>query len=231
LQPDDGTIPARCLSQPRPGQTPLQIAVHGNARDDHRRIDVNRSIGDEYGDVSGLRLLQHRLPPGDDDGRNNDHTDPLLYARDVTEEARLNPVPWNGLAGDAMEPGLDSLEIARRPVAADLNGAAERRRVFSGSGRVLIDTATSVGPAWPMLIRRLPIMDGTTRLGEVQVARSLHPALVVTAAIACGSICLGLLTFLLLRGAVARAASSYRARLVPVSTRPAERSAESPAVA
>jgi diguanylate cyclase (GGDEF)-like protein len=76
--------------------------------------------------------------------------------------------------------------------------------VFSGSGRVLIDTATSVGPAWPMLIRRLPIMDGTTRLGEVEVARSLHPALVVTAAIACGSMCLGLLTFLLLRVAPLR---------------------------
>ena len=55
-----------------------------------------------------------------------------------------------------------------------------------------------------MLIRRLPIMNGTTRLGDVEVARSLHPALVVTAAIACGSMCLGLLTFLLLRVAPLR---------------------------
>ena len=31
------------------------------------------------------------------------------YTREVTEEARQNPVLWNGLGGDATEPGLDSL--------------------------------------------------------------------------------------------------------------------------
>ena len=50
-----------------------------------------------------------------------------------------------------------------------------------------------------MLIARLAVVDGAARLGEVDIARSLRPALTVAAFVACGSSGLGLLMFLLLR--------------------------------
>jgi diguanylate cyclase (GGDEF)-like protein len=122
-----------------------------------------------------------------------------LYASDVAEEARQNPVFWNALADSPIEDSLASLAIASRPDANKPQAIAERRRVFSGSGQVLIDTSTSVTPAWPELIARLAVTDGPTRLGEVDIARSLRPALTVTAAVACASCGLGLVMFLLLR--------------------------------
>ena len=94
---------------------------------------------------------------------------------------------------------LDSLAIASPPDANKPQAIAERRRVFSGSGQVLIDTTTSAAPAWPVLIARLAVMDGPTRLGEVDIARSLRPALIVTAAVACGSCVSWPVMFLLLR--------------------------------
>jgi diguanylate cyclase (GGDEF)-like protein len=122
-----------------------------------------------------------------------------LYASQAADEARQNPVFWNALAGSAMQPGLDSLAIARHPDADDANVVAERRRVFSAAGLTLIDTMTSTVPAWPVLAARLPVMEGPAGLGEVDIARSLRPALTVTIAAASVSIGLGLLTFLLLR--------------------------------
>ena len=71
--------------------------------------------------------------------------------------------------------------------------------MFSGAERLLIETATSVAPAKPILIARLAVVDGAARLGDVDVARSLRPALTVAAFVACGSSGLGLLMFLLLR--------------------------------
>ena len=122
-----------------------------------------------------------------------------LYASDVAEEARQNPVFWNALADSPIEHSLDSLAIANRPDANNPQAIAERRRVFSGSGLVLIDTTTSVAPAWPKLIARLAVTDGPTRLGDVDIARSLRPALTVTAVVASASCGLGLVMFLLLR--------------------------------
>jgi diguanylate cyclase (GGDEF)-like protein len=130
-----------------------------------------------------------------------------LYVSQVAAEARQNPVFWNALADSATERGLDSLAIGRRPEADESNAVAERRRVFSGSGQILIDTTASTPsapPAWPVLITRLAVMDGPTRLGEVDLARSLRPALKVTIAVASGSSSLGLLLFLLLRVAPLR---------------------------
>ena len=77
LQLDDGTLSAACLGQPRPGQPALQIGVIADARDEQRRIGVDRSVGDEYGDIRGLRLLQHRRPSIDDDRCNDDRIDPF----------------------------------------------------------------------------------------------------------------------------------------------------------
>jgi PAS domain S-box-containing protein len=117
----------------------------------------------------------------------------------VAAEAHRNPVFWNALADSAMEAALDSFAIGSQPDATESNAVAERRRVFSGSGNVLIDSTTSAAPAWPTLVARLSVMDGPTRLGEVDLARSLRPTLNVTVAIASGSSGLGLMVFLLLR--------------------------------
>jgi GGDEF domain-containing protein len=122
-----------------------------------------------------------------------------LYASDVAEEARQNPVFWNALADSSIEHSLDSLAVASRPDASKPRATAEQRRVFSGSGQVVIDATTSAAPAWPELIARLAVTDGPTRLGEVDIVRSLRPALTATAVVAFASCGLGLVMFLLLR--------------------------------
>ncbi len=121
------------------------------------------------------------------------------YASEVAEEARQNPALWNALADSSTGEALDDLEIGRQPDADGPSAAPERRRVFSGAEKILIETATSIAPAKPLLIARLPVMDGATRLGEVDIARSLRPALTAAALVACASSGLGLLMFLLLR--------------------------------
>ena len=129
--------------------------------------------------------------------------DAQLYANRVADEARQNPVLWNALADGTADPALDSLEIAR-PLTSDKPSAAERRRVLSTAGQTIIETATFVPPAWPLETARLALTGGDASLGQVDIARSLRPALIITAAVACGSSCLGLLVFLLLRVAPLR---------------------------
>jgi diguanylate cyclase (GGDEF)-like protein len=121
------------------------------------------------------------------------------FANDVVEEARQNPALWNALADSSTGEALDDLEIGRRLDADDPSAVPERWRLFSGAESLLIETATSVAPAKPVLIARLAVVDGAARLGDVDVARSLRPALTVAAFVACGSSGLGLLMFLLLR--------------------------------
>jgi signal transduction histidine kinase/CheY-like chemotaxis protein len=136
-----------------------------------------------------------------------------LYASQVAAEARQNPVFWNALADSVTERGLDGLAIGGQPDADESNAVGERRRVFSGSGHILIDSTTSAALAWPMLVARLAVMDGPTRLGEVDLARSLRPALKVTVAMASGSSGFGLLLFLLLRVVPLRMLGSAQAAL------------------
>jgi diguanylate cyclase (GGDEF)-like protein len=126
------------------------------------------------------------------------------YASEVAEEARQNPALWNALADSSTGEVLNDLEIGRQLDADGRSAVPERRRVFSGAERILIETATSVAPAKPVLIARLAVMDGAARLGEVDIARSLRPALTLAAFVACGSSGLGLLMFLLLRVAPLR---------------------------
>jgi diguanylate cyclase (GGDEF)-like protein len=126
------------------------------------------------------------------------------YASEVAEEARQNPALWNALADSSTGEVLNDLEIGRQLDADGRSAVPERRRVFSGAERILIETATSVAPAKPVLIARLAVVDGAARLGEVDIARSLRPALTLAAFVACGSSGLGLLMFLLLRVAPLR---------------------------
>jgi diguanylate cyclase (GGDEF)-like protein len=127
-----------------------------------------------------------------------------LYASQVADEARRNPVFWNALADSATHPDVTNLQIGHLPAADEFDAVAEQRRIFSGTERTVVEVATAVPPAWPTLAARLPVADGSTHLGSVEITRSLRPALTVTAIVACGSCMLGLLTFLLLRVAPLR---------------------------
>jgi diguanylate cyclase (GGDEF)-like protein len=115
-----------------------------------------------------------------------------LYAAQIGEAARQDPVLWNALAGDAMAPTPTGIEVR------DATGVAERQRIYSIAGRMLVDSAVAI-PSWPFVVARRALTDGATQLGEAEVARSLRPALETTAVVAGAAGCLGLLMFLLLR--------------------------------
>jgi diguanylate cyclase (GGDEF)-like protein len=115
-----------------------------------------------------------------------------LYATQVGEAARQDPALWNALAGDATAPVTTGIEVR------DAAGVAERQRIYSIAGRMLVDSAIAT-PSWPFVVARRALTDGATQLGEAEVARSLRPALETTAVIAGAAGCLGLLMFLLLR--------------------------------
>ena len=125
--------------------------------------------------------------------------DARLFANDVAAEARRSPAFWNALAEGSTQLAIEGLDIARPPDADDPNAVAEERRVLSGNRHVLITATTAAAPAWPWLVVHQGVIEGAARLGDVQVARSLRPALLVTAALGCGSIGLGLLMFVVLR--------------------------------
>lgn len=124
--------------------------------------------------------------------------DAQLYAHKAAEEARQNPVLWNALADSSTPEALDNLEIGRAP-ADQPDAVAEQWHVLSSTGRTLITTATAVAPARPLMVAHMAITDGATRLGEVDVARSLRPAVISTTIVGLASSGLGLLMFLLLR--------------------------------
>jgi diguanylate cyclase (GGDEF)-like protein len=115
-----------------------------------------------------------------------------LYAIQVGEAARQDPALWNALAGDATAPLPTGIGVR------DAAGVAERQRIYSIAGRMLVDSAVAT-PSWPFMVARRALTDGATQLGEAEVARSLRPALETTALIAGAAGCLGLLMFLLLR--------------------------------
>ena len=121
---------------------------------------------------------------------------------------------------------LDSLAIASRPDANKPQASLNDGGCFpAGSGP---DRQRDFRPAGLAgAIARLAVTDGRRVLGEVDIARSLRPALTVTAAVACGSCGLGLVMFLLLRVTPLRMlVARRRARFIPVRARPADGSAE-----
>ncbi len=115
-----------------------------------------------------------------------------LYAAQVGEAARKDPVLWNALAGDATAPAPTVIEVL------DAVGVAERQRIYSIAGRMLVDSTVAT-PSWPFVVARRELTDGATLLGEAEVARSLRPTLETTAVVAGAAGCLGFLMFVLLR--------------------------------
>ena len=105
LQLNDVAAPAACLSQPGSGQSALEIGVGCNARDEQRRIGVDRPVGDEYGNMCGLCLPQHRRPSGDDNRGDDDRIDPL-----VDEAANRGELPLDAMLR-VVKPQIDATKL------------------------------------------------------------------------------------------------------------------------
>ncbi len=127
-----------------------------------------------------------------------------LYAGDVADAAQQNPRFWNVLAGGTAEGGFDDLSIGRLDPVDTSGTTLDRRRVFTVTGELLIDTSTMSPVPGPLLSVRMPIGSRTSPLGEIEVARSLRPILYKTAFVACVSTGLAILLFLVLRVAPLR---------------------------
>ena len=130
------------------------------------------------------------------------------YAADVIEAAQQNPRLWNALAGGPREAGFDNLGIGR-PAATDApDPRLGRRRVFTVTGELLINSAPFAPIPGPLLSVRMPIGSRTSPLGEIEMARSLRPVLFKTGLAASASIGLGVVLFLALRVAPLRMLSA-----------------------
>jgi diguanylate cyclase (GGDEF)-like protein len=120
-----------------------------------------------------------------------------IFGDQVTDTAAQNPELWNAFFGGA-DIDLTGLAIAA-PDDAQVGHAPERRRVFAGTGHLLLDVIPPQPLAWPTVSWRTPVLQNGNRLGEVEIARSLRPELLNTLAIAIGSFTLGVLLLIMLR--------------------------------
>ena len=121
-----------------------------------------------------------------------------IYGDRVTDTASQNPELWNAFFGSTTV-DLTGLVIAAVDDTRTAGYAPERRRVFAGNGHLLLDVAPSPPLAWPTVSWRIPVLQNSNRLGDVEIARSLRPELLNTLAISIGSFSLGLLLLIVLR--------------------------------
>ena len=121
-----------------------------------------------------------------------------VYAAEVSDLARQNPLLWNALAGDAADENLSILPIAA-PQVKRLGAEPERRQVRNIASQIVIESTSFQPLAWPILTAREPVMNGGVRLGEAEVARSLRDILMDTGGITIASLLLGVLIFTTLR--------------------------------
>lgn len=93
-------------------------------------------------------------------------TSARLHAAEVAILARKAPAFWslNGVIVAAVD-------------ASHTVTAAERRRVYDRSGRLVIETPSPTDLVWPVLSERAPIVDGAQVLGEAEASRSFRAAL------------------------------------------------------
>jgi diguanylate cyclase (GGDEF)-like protein len=120
-----------------------------------------------------------------------------IYGDRVADTAAQTPAFWNAFFGGT-QVNLAGLGIAA-PEEPTAGQASERRRVFAGSGAILLDVAPPQPLAWPTVSWRTPVVQNGNRLGEIEIARSLRPALLNTLAIATASFTLGFLLLIVLR--------------------------------
>jgi diguanylate cyclase (GGDEF)-like protein len=121
-----------------------------------------------------------------------------VYAAEVGNIARQNPMLWNALAGNAGGDDFASLPIGA-PQASGFALVPERRQVRNIAGQIVIDAAPIRPLAPPILSAREPVMNDALRLGEAEVSRSLRGILAVTGGLTLATSLLGLLIFTTLR--------------------------------
>jgi len=121
-----------------------------------------------------------------------------IYGDQVTDTASQNPALWNAFFGNA-DVDLSGLAIAAADNARMAGHPPERRRVFAGNGRLLLDVGPSEPLAWPTVSWQTAVLQNGNHLGDVEIARSLRPELLNTLAIATGSFTLGFLLLIMLR--------------------------------
>ncbi|MBO1078295.1 putative bifunctional diguanylate cyclase/phosphodiesterase [Roseomonas haemaphysalidis] len=109
-----------------------------------------------------------------------------LHALEIAELSRTNPAFW----------AFEGVRV-RAPEQGRASG--ERRRVFDASGRLILESAPAVEPAWPLATySEAVLVDGKT-IGSTEAARSLLQPLLMTLLVASCSTLLATVIFALLR--------------------------------
>ncbi|MCI0756164.1 putative bifunctional diguanylate cyclase/phosphodiesterase [Teichococcus vastitatis] len=109
-----------------------------------------------------------------------------LHAAEVAELARANPSFWE----------FEGLQVS---APAGSRASAERRRVFDVTGKLIIESVPGEALMWPVLSHREPVLDQGRKIGEVESARSMRGALLMTVLLAAAAACIGGLIFVVLR--------------------------------
>jgi diguanylate cyclase (GGDEF)-like protein len=121
-----------------------------------------------------------------------------IYASVVSDDAGQNPQLWNALLS-TVPTDLSDLEIASPDDPKKLDQEPERRRVFARDGHLLLSAPMRIELQAPTITRRAPVLQNGNILGQVEIQRSLRPAVIHTLAIGAISLILGLLLLVVLR--------------------------------
>jgi diguanylate cyclase (GGDEF)-like protein len=120
----------------------------------------------------------------------------LLYAAEVADSAQQDPTLWNSLVDQTTRRPSENSP----PTSDDADPSSdERRAIYDRAGLLVRQSMSSRSLPWPTLSVRAPIMDGRNEIGKVEISRSLRSGLMMTSAVAAGSVLFGLLIFLALR--------------------------------
>ncbi len=124
------------------------------------------------------------------------------YSNAVAETAGQSPAMWNALLGsqDAdTATDFSRFEIAGSDDPETMVHTPEDRLVFARDGRAIIVVPSATPLDWPTLSRRLPVLQNRHEIGQVEIARSIRPVVINTAAIGVVAVGLGMLLLLVLR--------------------------------
>jgi len=121
-----------------------------------------------------------------------------LYASQVSDAASQSPGLWNAFFGAATT-DLDRLAIARADDPKSRGYQPEHRWIRAGDGALVLDIPSPLPVGWPQVLSVALVMQNDNRLGTVEVARSLRPALLRTFGVSAASLAFGCVLFALLR--------------------------------
>jgi diguanylate cyclase (GGDEF)-like protein len=121
-----------------------------------------------------------------------------VYANAVVDTVGQSPLLWNAFLGD------DAIDLSGFSIAAEddphtMVHPPEYRRVFARNGRMIVDVPPAQPLPWPILKRRLPVLQNDHQLGSVQIERSFRPVVIATTVIGAISLCCGILLVVVLR--------------------------------